>query len=130
MGKDRFKILLYKKAEKTFKDIFYLFSSDEKMSKFQYSKLLSLVLKNKINENEEKVNEVFLNYNIDKSGLLSFEEFINLYLDLIKEDMNRVWKDLYSLGYNNLLEKEKNIDLNNLEDLEFEQLQILIFLIY
>ena len=100
------------------------------MSKFQYSKLLSLVLKNKINENEEKVNEVFLNYNIDKSGLLSFEEFINLYLDLIKEDMNRVWKDLYSLGYNNLLEKEKNIDLNNLEDLEFEQLQILIFLIY
>ena len=72
------------------------------MSKFQYSKLLSLVLKNKINENEEKVNEVFLNYNIDKSGLLSFEEFINLYLDLIKEDMNRVWKDLYSLGYNNL----------------------------
>ena len=77
------------------------------MSKFQYSKLLSIVLKNKINENEEKVNEVFLNYNIDKSGLLSFEEFINLYLDLIKEDMNRVWKDLYSLGYNNLLEKKK-----------------------
>ena len=35
--------------------------------------------------------------------------------------MNRVWKDLYSLGYNNLLEKEINFDLNNLEDLEFEQ---------
>ena len=99
------------------------------MSKIQYSQLLSLI-ETDINENEEKVNEVFLNYNIDKSGLLSFEEFINLYLDLIKEDMNRVWKDLYSLGYNNLLEKEKNIDLNNLEDLEFEQLQILIFLIY
>ena len=50
------------------------------MSKFQYSKLLSLVLKNNINENEEKVNKVFLKYNIDKSGLLSFKEFINLYL--------------------------------------------------
>ena len=87
------------------------------MSKFEYSKLLSVVLQNNINENKEKVNTVFLKYNIDKSGLLSFKEFINL--DLIKKDTNRVWKDLYSLGYNNLLGKE--IDLNNLEDLEFEQ---------
>ena len=109
---------LTKKAEKAFKDIFDLFSYNEKMSKFQYSQLLS-VIDTDINENEEKVNKVFLKYNIDKSGLLSFKEFINLYLDLIKENKNSVWKDLYSLGYNNLLEKE--IDLNNLEDLEFEQ---------
>ena len=79
---------LTKKAEKAFKDIFYLFSNKEKMSKFEYSKLLSLVLKN--NENEEKVNAVFLKYNIDKSGLLSFKEFINIYLDSIKEDINCV----------------------------------------
>ena len=111
---------LTKKAEKAFKDIFDLFSYNEKMSKFQYSQLLNLIGTD-INENEVKVNKVFLKYNIDKSGLLSFKEFIHLYLDLIKKDKNRVWKDLYSLRYNNLLEKEININLNNLEDLEFEQ---------
>ena len=125
--KNSFRILLIKnniltkKAERVFKDIFKLYSNNEKMSKLKYSKLLSLILKNNVNENEEKVNKVFLKYNIDKSGLLSFQEFINLYLDLIKEDMDSVWKDLYSLGYNNLLEKEINFDLNNLEALEFEQ---------
>ena len=85
---------LTKKAEKAFKNIFDLFSYNEKMSKFQYSQLLS-VIDTDINENEEKVNAVFLKYNIDKSGLLSFKEFINLYLDLIKEDINYVWEDLY-----------------------------------
>ncbi len=81
---------LRKKAEKVFKDIFDLFSNNEKMSEFEYSKLLSSILKNKNDENKEKVNEVFLKYNIDKSALLSFKEFINIYLDLIKEDTNRV----------------------------------------
>ena len=60
---------LTKKAEKAFKDIFDLFSYNEKMSKFQYSQLLS-VIDTDINENEEKVNKVFLKYNIDKSGLI------------------------------------------------------------
>ena len=59
---------LTKKGEKAFKDIFDLFSYNEKMSKFQYSQLLSLIGTD-INENEEKVNEVFLKYNIDKSLL-------------------------------------------------------------
>ena len=86
---------LIKKAEKAFKDIFDLFSYNEKMSKFQYSQLLSLVLNNNINENEVKVNKVFLKYNIVKNGLLSFKEFINLYIHLIKKNKNRVWKDLY-----------------------------------
>ncbi len=36
---------LTKKAEKVFKNIFDLFSKKEKMSKFQHSKLLNLVLK-------------------------------------------------------------------------------------
>ncbi len=38
---------LTKKAEKVFKNIFDLFSKKEKMSKFQHSKLLNLVLKKK-----------------------------------------------------------------------------------
>ena len=48
--------ILTKKAERVFKDIFKLYSNNEKMSKLKYSKLLSLILKNNVNENEEKVN--------------------------------------------------------------------------
>ena len=122
------KILLIKdnkltnKAIKTFKDIFNLFSIDNKMNKNQYAKLVSLTIKKEVNENDERINYLFSNYNINNDGLLLFEEFLKFYFDSIKDKINVVWDNLYSLGYNNLLEKDKEIDynyiLNNLEEFE------------
>ena len=81
------KILLIKdnkltnKAIKTFKDIFNLFSIDNKMNKNQYAKLVSLTIKEEVNENDERINYLFSNYNINNDGLLLFEEFLIFYID-------------------------------------------------
>ena len=122
------KILLIKdnkltnKAIKTFKDIFNLFSIDNKMNKNQYAKLVSSIIKEEVNENDERINYLFSNYNINNDGLLLFEEFLKFYFDSIKDKINVVWDNLYSLGYNNLLDNNKEIDydyiLNNLEEFE------------
>ena len=126
------KILLIKdnkltnKAIKTFKDIFNLFSIDNKMNKNQYAKLVSSIIKEEVNENDKRINYLFSNYNINNDGLLLFEEFLKFYFDSIKDKINVVWDNLYSLGYNNLLEKDKEIDyeyiLNNLEEFEINDL--------
>ena len=126
------KILLIKdnkltnKAIQTFKDIFNLFSIDNKMNKNQYAKLVSSIIKEEVNENDERINYLFSNYNINNDGLLLFEEFLKFYFDSIKDKINVVWDNLYSLGYNNLLEKDKEIDynyiLNNLEEFEINDL--------
>ena len=63
-----------------------------------------------INENNKYVNNLFSKYDIDNDGLLSFEDFNNFYLNSIKNKIDSVWKHLYLLGYNNLLEKNKEID--------------------
>jgi hypothetical protein len=122
------KILLIKdnkltnKTIKTFKDIFNLFSIDEKMNKIQCAQFISSIFKEEVDENDEKINSLFSNYNINKDGLLLFEEFLKFYFDSIKNKNNVVWNNLYSLGYNNLLDYNKEIDydyiLNNLEEFE------------
>ena len=60
------KILLIKdnkltnKVIKTFKDIFNLFSIDNKMNKNQYAKLVSLTIKEEVNENDKIINYLFI----------------------------------------------------------------------
>ena len=109
------KILLIKdnkltnKAIKTFKDIFNLFSIDNKMNKNQYAVLMSSIIKEEVNENDEEINDLFSNYNINNDGLLLFEEFLKFYFDSINDKINVVWDNLYSLGDNNLLEKIKKL---------------------
>ena len=122
------KILLIKdnkltnKAIKTFKDIFNLFSIDNKMNKNQYAKLVNSIIKEEVNENDERINYLFSNYNINNDGLLLFEEFLKFYFDSINDKIKVVWDNLYSLGDNNLLEKIKKLIMiiykNNLEEFE------------
>ena len=124
------KILLIKnnkltdKAIKTFQEIFNLFSTNGKMNKIQGTEFVNSMMNMniQINENNKYVNNLFSKYDIDNDGLLSFEDFNNFYLNLIKNKIDSVWKHLYSLGYNNLLEKNKEIDyyyiLNNEEEFE------------
>ena len=86
------------------------------MNKFQVSKFMSKVSKKEIHENNEKIIDLFLNYDFDNDGLLSFEGLCQYYFDLIKKkEINVIWDNLYSLGYNNLLEKDINLDyfMNN-----------------
>ena len=126
------KILLIKnnkltdKAIKTFRDIFNLFSTNEKMNKIQGVQFINLVMNMniQINENNQYVNNLF-SYDIDNDGLLSFEDFIQFYLNSIKNKIDSVWKHLYLLGYNNLLENNKKIDyyyiLNHEEEFEISK---------
>ena len=102
---------LTNKFVKVLKECFSLYSNNERMNKFQVSKFMSKVSKKEIHENNEKIIDLFLNYDFDNDGLLSFEDFFQFYFDSIKKkEINIIWDNLYSLGYNNLLEKEINLD--------------------
>ena len=104
------KILLIKdnkltnKIKKIFKEIFDLYSSNGKMSKSQLIEFMNKIKRN----DDENINKLY-SYDIDKDGYLLFEEFIQYYYNLIKYDINIAWKDLNNLGYNNFLEKIKNM---------------------
>ena len=100
------------KAIKVFKDIFNLFSTNGNMNKIQGARFVSSIIGIQVNKDSKYVNNLFSKYDIDNDGLLSFEDLINFYLDLIINKIDRVWEHLYLLGYNNLLEKYKEIDYN------------------
>ena len=100
------------KAIKVFKDIFNLFSTNGNMNKIQGARFVSSIISIQVNKDSKYVNNLFSKYDIDNDGLLSFEDLINFYLDLIINKIDRVWEHLYLLGYNNLLEKYKEIDYN------------------
>ena len=111
------------------KECFSLYSNYERMNKFQVSKFMSKVSKKDINENNEKIIDLFINYDFDNDGLLLFEDFFQFYFDSIKKkEINVIWDNLYSLGYNNLLEKEINLDyfINNLDEFEDKNKNIFI----
>ena len=93
------------KVIKIFKDSFKSFSTNELMNKEQYKKFMS--------------SNIIMNENIDnllsRFGFyesISFENFINFYFNLFKDKINILWEYFYSLEYNNLLEKKKEIDFN------------------
>ncbi len=115
------------KAIKTFQEIFNLFSTNGKMNKIQGTEFVNSMMNMniQINENNQYVNNLFSKYDIDNDGLLSFEDFIQFYLNSIKNKIDSVWKHLYLLGYNNLLEKNKEIDyyyiLNHEEEFEISK---------
>ncbi len=100
---------LTNKTIKTLKEIFDLFSIDGKMSKEQ-----SLQFLHKINK-DNNINKLF-SYDIDNKGYLLFENFINYYYDLTKDNSNYLWNDLKKLGYNKLLDKYKEYDLEYLKN--------------
>ena len=76
------------------------------MNKIQCAQFMSSIIEKEVNENDEKIKYLFSNYNINNDGLLLFDEFLKFYFDSIKNKINVVWDNLYSLGYNNLLEKK------------------------
>ena len=100
------------KAIKVFKDIFKIFSTNGRMNKIQGIGFINSMLDIENNIIDQYINNLFSLYDIDNDELLSFEDLQNFYLDSIKNDIDNVWKYLYSLGYNNLLENTKEIDYN------------------
>ena len=79
------------------------------MNKTQYALYLSYILKKEVNENDSKMENIFFEYNLNRNGLLTFNEFCKLNLDLIQ---NRIY---YLKYYNsNLLE----YILNNIEEFD------------
>ena len=96
-------------AIKIIKNIFNIFSIDGKMNKTQYALYLSYILKKEVNENDSIVENIFFEYNRNRNGLLTFNEFCKFNLDLIQ---NRIY---YIKDYNsNLLE----YILNNIEEFD------------
>ena len=96
-------------AIKVIKNIFNIFSIDGKMNKTQYALYLINILKNEVNENDSVVENIFFKYNRNRNGLLTFDEFCEFNLDLIKYGL------YYLEDYNsNLLE----FILNNIEEFD------------
>ena len=87
------------------KNIFDLFSFNEKLSKEQALKLMSKIMNKEIKENDKIISDLFNYYDSDKDEYLNFEDFYNYYYDRTENDIDKVWKSLYNLGYNNLLKK-------------------------
>ena len=117
------KILLIKnnkiteKAFEVFQNIFNNFSTNGIMDKISVSKFLSKIFKKEITKNDVNVYDLYSKYNI-----MIFKGFLDYYYDSIQQNIKNVWDGLYNLGYNNLLEKNKEIDINyiinNLDDFE------------
>ena len=99
-------------AIKIIKNIFNIFSIDGKMNKTQYALYLSYILKKEVNENDRIVEKIFFKYSRNRNGLLTFEEFCEFNLNLIKYKIDD-FKD-YNLIINNLLE----YILNNIEEFD------------
>ena len=113
---------LTEKASKIFKNIFDLFSNGTTMNKLQTAEFIGSLMDSAIDEESNYVKNVFTNYDLDNDNLLTFNDFSLFFYDMINEKSHIVWKYLYSLGYNNLLEKNKEVDyeyiINHLEEFE------------
>ena len=110
------KLILFKdnkfidKVTKIFKEPFNLFSTNGRMNKNQFREFMISIMN--MSENDENIDNLFSKYS--NNELLSFEDFINYYLNSITNKIDNVGNYLSSLGYNNLLEKNKEIDFNNI----------------
>ena len=97
------------------------------MNKINFVQLIKSMKNINLQNNEiyESINNLFLEYDIDNDGLLSFEDLNDFYLNSVKINIDNIWRFLYTLGYNNLLEKNKEIDyyyiLNNEEEFEISK---------
>ena len=111
------------KALKTFKDIFLSFSSYEEMNKNQLQTFFIEFLPENNIITELEINDWMLKYDSNRDGKLTFQDFIKLiYEELILLQPKIIWRSLYKLGYNNLLDKKKEIDfdylINNINKFE------------
>ena len=61
---------------------------------------------------DEEIDYLFMIYDVDEDGLLSFEDILKMFLNSINKDIDSVWKQFFSLGYNHLLEQTEEIDYN------------------
>ena len=111
-----------------FKNIFKTYSTNEQMNKEQCTNLMNLFS----NKNDNKVNFIFSKYNVKKNGLLTFDEFIKYYNDLICHDVREVWNNIIKLDYYKNFENDKlmnlliqDIKINNLT-LVFETNEIIL----
>ena len=113
------------KALKIFKEIFELFSTNNKMSKEQILKFMNKSFGLDINE-YKKISKLFSFY-ISKDEFLELDKFYKFYYDIMIEDKSKlkelkyilydnedieikgidiIWNNLYNLGYNNIIEKK------------------------
>ena len=86
---DLFKYISDEDEYLIFENSFDSFLLNEKLSKYQVSNSIS-----------ERMNE-----EIKEKEYLTFEDFCNFYYKLTENNIEKVWKNLYNLGYNNLLKK-------------------------
>ena len=96
---------LIEKANKAFKEIFLLYSNNNRMNRNKAIQLFSKVYKINISENNEIIKSLF---SYDKKNEISIDNFLQFFY----KNINYAWITLFSFGYNNLLEKNKEIDLN------------------
>ena len=90
-------------------NIFDSYSKKKKLNKHQASKLMSKIMNKEIKENDNIISELFYDHN--KDDYLNFEDFCEFYYNRIKNNIDKVWKGLYNLGYNNLLKKNGSCKL-------------------
>ncbi len=106
---------LIEKAIKAFKEIFFLYSKNNRMNKNKAIELFSKVYNINISDNNKIIKSLF---SYDNNNEVSIENFLHFFYKNIKY----AWITLFSFGYNNLLEKNKEIDLdyviNHLQEFE------------
>ncbi len=116
---------LTEKIIKKLEEIFDLFSTNKKMSKEELLEFINIVYE----EENDAIYNLFL-MNLDLVGFLQFEDFLNLFYELLKNNSEDfVWNCLYRLGYNNILEINEEYDLDYLKNHlnEFEKINPILF---
>ena len=108
------------KVKNTYIEIYKRFSNDyNQMTKEDALNFLRIILQNESIPEDYFLMKNLFKYDKDKKGFVEFNDFAIFYFTTFI-DANKIWKHLNILGYNNMLEKDKEIDfqdiINNKEE--------------
>ena len=108
---------LVPKAEEIFTSWYYMFSPEGKMNSAQCAEFVRSCTNDTCKADDRRVGEVFKQFDDDKDGFLTRENFMEFYRSAVLEREGVVWSNLHSHGYRNDLKKlseleEASIDMH------------------
>jgi hypothetical protein len=87
------------KAVRVFKIVFDKYSSrPNEMSKDDYNRFTGMCLNTYSKSYYDKIHPLYMKYDSNHDGYLSFDDFLNFYIDAALEKPSTVWNNLKNLN--------------------------------
>ena len=113
------------KALKAFKEIFYMFSRDDKMDKENAAGFIRCCLNDKCQAEDTRVKELFDKHDTDDDGILTLDDFIKFYYESSVKKPAVVWANLKALNYREDLTKYSDDTINEVEEEDLARTMII-----